>query len=141
MRKIPIKFAVISIAILSSVVSAFLCWNVVGLIPHIPDELSYLYQARILSTGHFAVHPPQVPEAFTVKWDHVIRDSSGWRSIYPPGWPLLLSIGWLIRAPWLINSVLLFFSVVGVFQLAKHLYDEKTALFSLIPFVCSPFVL
>jgi hypothetical protein len=137
----PFYRIAIAVAILSSILSAFLCWNILGLIPHIPDELSYLYQGRIFSTGHLSIRPPEVPEAFTVMWDHIIRDSRGWRSMYPPGWPFLLSIGWLIHAPWLINSVLLFFSVIGVFRLATQLFDEKTALFSIIAFVCSPFVL
>jgi len=111
------------------------------LIPHIPDELAYLYQGRILSTGRLWVEAPAVPEAFTVRWDHILRDSGRWRSLYPPGWPLLLAAGWWIRAPWLINPLLLGISIIGLFKVAKQLFDERTAILAVLAFATSPFVL
>ncbi len=129
------------IAIACAAASAFLCWSVLGLIPHIPDELAYLYQGHILSTGRLWVEPPAVPEAFTVQWDHILRDSGRWRSLYPPGWPMLLAAGWLIRVPWLINPLLLGISIIGLFKVAKQLFDERTALLAVIAFATSPFVL
>src|SRR3972149_6783031 len=108
---------VIGAALISGSLSLLICWNVLGLIPHVPDELSYLYQGRILSSGRYYVQPPQVPEAFTTKWDHVFRTPDHWRSMYPPGWPVLLAVGWLIHAPWLVNPVLTGLSVFVGFWL------------------------
>jgi hypothetical protein len=132
---------IFGVALGSVAVCVFLCWKVLGLIPHIPDELAYLYQGRILSTGHLWVPAPAVPEAFTVKWDHILRDGDRWRALYPPGLPLLFALGWLIHAPFLINPMLLGITVIGLFFLAKVLFDERTALFAVAVFVASPFVL
>jgi hypothetical protein len=136
-----IKRVVLLIAIASGVASALLCWRVLGLIPHVPDEVAYLFQGRVLASGKLAIDPPPVPQAFTVEWDHILRTSDGWRAMYPPGWPLLLAAGWLIRIPWLVNPLLLCFAVIGVFRLAKELFDERTAFYAVIAFACSPFVL
>ncbi|MCI0411876.1 glycosyltransferase family 39 protein [bacterium] len=132
---------VLLIAIASTIASALLCWSVLGLIPHIPDELAYLYQGRILSAGRLWVEPPSVPEAFTVRWDHILRESGRWRTLYPPGWPLLLAPGWWIGAPWLINPLLLGISIIGLFKVTKQFFDDRTALLAVIAFATSPFVL
>jgi hypothetical protein len=135
------KRVVLLIAIASGAASALLCWKVLGLIPHVPDEVAYLFQGRVLASGQLSIDPPRVPAAFTVEWDHILRTSEGWRAMYPPGWPLLLAAGWLIHAPWLVNPLLLCFAVVGVFRLANQLFEERTALYAVIAFACSPFVL
>ena len=135
------KRVAVAISIVCGIASAFLCWNVLGLIPHIPDELSYLYQGRILATGHLSMPPPPVPEAFTVPYDHILRDAKGWRAIYPPGWPLLLAMGWLAFVPWLVNPLLIAVSAFGLYRLAMQLFDERTAIFTLVAFACSPFAI
>jgi hypothetical protein len=132
---------VLPIAVGCAIASALLCWRVLGLIPHVPDELAYLYQGRIFSTGRLWVEAPEVPEAFTVRWDHILRDSGRWRSLYPPGWPMLLTVGWWMRAPWLINPLLLGISIIGLFKVAKQLFDERTGSLAVIAFAASPFVL
>jgi Dolichyl-phosphate-mannose-protein mannosyltransferase len=131
----------IVIAIVASGLSAYFSWKVFGAMPHIPDELAYLYQARLFASGRIWIEPPEVPEAFRVRWDHILRDQKHWRGLYPPGWPLLLVPGWWIRAPWLINPLLLSLTTIGVYKLAGKLFDAKTALVSVIVFVLSPFVL
>ena len=129
------------IALACCVLSAWICWSVLGAIPHISDELSYLYQGRILSTARLSVEAPAVPEAFTVRWDHILRDGGRWRTIYPPGWPFLLAMGWWLHATWLINPLLLGLTVIGVFRLATQLFEERTGLFAVIAFATSTFVL
>lgn len=136
-----IQRSVVLLAVAAAFASCLLSWRVLGLIPHVPDELSYLFQGRVLASGKLYTLPPEVPEAFTVAWDHILRTPESWRAMYPPGWPLLLATGWWLRAPWLINPLLLFLSVLGVYSLATRLYDQRTALFASIAFVSSPFVL
>lgn len=118
---------------------AFLCWHVLGLIPHIPDETSYVFQARIFASGKLWQQAPAVPETFRV--DHIVILDNRWFSIYPPGWPMLLAIGWWIGAPWLINPLLVGVSVLGIWRLASSLYDQRVAIVSCLLFLASPFVL
>ena len=129
----------ILVALAAGTTSALLCWKVLGLIPHVPDEVSYVFQGRIFAAAKLWLSPPSVPEAFAV--EHIVMTPDRWCSIYPPGWPFLLAIGWLFHAPWLVNPVLLALSVIGVWKLGSILYDDRTGILGAIFFVVSPFVL
>lgn len=130
---------VILIALCASFLAAWICWKSLGRIPHISDEVSYSFQGKIFASGKLWLEPPAVPEAFAV--DHILISQDRWCSIYTPGWPLLLALGWLVHAPWIVNPLLLFVSIVGLWKLASILYDGRTALLGTILFAASPFVL
>ncbi len=136
-----IRLLVWVLALLAGCASAILCRLVLGSMPHIPDELAYLYQGKIFASGKLSVEVPSAPDAFTSEWDHILRTGGRWRTIYPPGWPLLLAVGWLIHAPWIINPLLVVFSTAGIFHVARLLFDVRTGLYSVIAFVASPIVL
>ncbi|MCI0444695.1 glycosyltransferase family 39 protein [bacterium] len=125
---------------LSVVVTTFLiCKYVLGFITHVADETSYLFQARILASGKLWLSPPAAPEAFAV--DHIITTNSKWCSVYPLGWPLLLSIGWLIGSPWIVNPIVTGIAALGVCRLGTLLYDHNTGRLACALFCVSPFVL
>ncbi|HKQ60520.1 MAG TPA: glycosyltransferase family 39 protein [Candidatus Polarisedimenticolaceae bacterium] len=73
-------------------------------IPHIADETAYLFQAKIFAAGHLWAPPPEHPDFF--KHEHVILTADRWFGKYPPGFPLLLSLGVRLGMPWLINPLL-----------------------------------
>lgn len=130
---------VIALALVAGVVSTLISWKVLELNPHIPDEVAYVFQSRIFATGHLWLQPPAFPEAFRL--DHILITQNRWCSIYPPGWPMLLAIGSLFHAPWLINPLLLTLSIVGVWHLGRLLFDSRTASIAVFLYACSPFVL
>jgi hypothetical protein len=119
--------------------SAFLGQRVFEGGPHVADGISYAFQGKIFAAGHLWLDPPLVPDAF--KTQNVLLSDTRWCGIYPPGFPLLLALGWLVGAPFLVNPVLLGLAVVGVFRLGTALFDETTGLLGALLLSVSPFAL
>lgn len=98
-RVIPWLLAAWVVAVASAIAS-----SVFERVPHIPDDVSYLFQAKYFSTGQLFLPAPPVDASFTIS--HVINDGSKWFAYGFPGWPLILALGVLAGAPWLVNPVL-----------------------------------
>lgn len=93
--------------------------------PHIHDEAAYLFQARIFLTGGVTAPLPPVPEAFD--FPHVVNVGR-WYTIYPPGFPLLLALGLLAGAPWLINPLLAGIAIILFYGLGVEIYDRRVGI-------------
>lgn len=132
----PIPFILAAAAV---IITFLISKHVLGFITHVADETSYLFQGKILASGNLWLSPPAVPEAFTV--DHIMMKNSKWCSVYPLGWPLLLSIGWLIGSPWIVNPIVTGIAALGVYRLGTLLYDRDTGRLACALFCVSPFVL
>jgi hypothetical protein len=133
------RLAVAALAAGAAALALLISWSVLGLVPHVTDSVSYLFQGRILAAGHLYEPPPPVPALF---WqENVILDATRWCSKYPPGWPLLLALGWRLQAPWLMSPLLLALAVAGVWLAGRRLYDPATGLLAAAALACSPFAL
>jgi len=108
--------------------------------PHISDEISQLFQAKIFLSGHLTAPSPPLPEFFTYAEDNIIVTPK-WYSQYPPGFSFLLMIGLWLGSPWVINPLLAALSTVLIFLLCRELFDRETAVLSVILFALSPKVL
>ena len=138
-RALPAEVAAAALAVVATLLSAWICRRVFEGIPHITDCVSYAFQARVFASGHLRLSPPAVPEAFAI--GNVVMNESLWAGKYPPGFPALLSVGYLLGVPWLVNPVLLGLAVFGVFRLGRSLYDVPTGLLSALLLSISPFAL
>jgi hypothetical protein len=127
------------LAILAAAAAAWLGQRVFGGVPHVADGVSYAFQGRIFAAGRPFLPPPAVPEAFEAQ--NVLLNATRWCGIYPPGFPALLAIGFLLGAPFLVNPLLLGLAVFGVYRLGSVLYDEGTGLFAALLLAASPFAL
>ena len=108
-------------------------------LPHLEDEVAYLFQARTLALGRLTVPSPESPEAF---WTPFVLDHEGRRfGKYPPGWPAVLSLGVLAGAPWLVNPLLAALSVYLLYRLGRSLYDERAGLLAGVLALASPLFL
>jgi len=107
-------------------------------VPHIHDEIVYLFQAKIFRTGHLYTTSPCAPASFN--FPHMINTGK-WYSIYPPGFPFLLLLGLLLNAPFLVNPSFGTMSIVLFYFLGKEIYDRKTGIASAILASLSPWLL
>ncbi len=98
-------------------------------VPHIHDEISSLFQARILLSGHFTVPSPPARESFD--FPHTINNGR-WYSMYPPGWPFLLALGVLVRAPWLINPILGGLTILLLYFLGLEIHGRRTGVLAAV---------
>jgi hypothetical protein len=122
-------------ALVASALLAIWCF---GRQPHNADEVAQLWHARILLSGHLSLPADVNSEFFGM--DNVIDDGR-WYSQFPIGGPAFLAVGLAARAAWLLNPVLLAFTLVNIHRFARAAYDETTARTSALVFALSPFAL
>jgi hypothetical protein len=111
--------------------------------PHVPDELSYLFQAKVLAAGHLAAPAPPVEDSLTCCGSPplVVVTHGHWASLYPFGHPLMLAIGVRIGAVWLIPPLVGAASIVLLFAIGRKLYSVRVGLLAAVLFAASPFFL
>ncbi len=104
--------------------------------PHIPDEVSYLYQAKYFSEGMISMPIPPVSDAF--KLDLMTYGKNMWYSPFPPGWSAMLAVGVILGVPWLINPLLAGLNVLLAYTFIRNVYDRRTARISVLLLCVSP---
>ncbi len=91
----------------------------------IPDESAYQFQARVFASGHVMAAPlpgstvAAVNTPPEIYFENQIDTTRGWFAKYTPGYPLLLSLGYLLHCPWLVNPVLGLLLLAGVSSVAS----------------------
>jgi 4-amino-4-deoxy-L-arabinose transferase-like glycosyltransferase len=128
-----------AVALLATAAVAFFAFE---RLPHLEDEVAYLFQARTMALGRLTVPSPSQPESF---WTPFVLDYKGQRfGKYPPGWPALLAAGVLATggaAPWLVNPLLAALALYLVYRLGETLYDRRTGLLAAALGLTSPLFL
>jgi hypothetical protein len=105
---------------------------------HVVDGVSHLFQARIFSQGRLYLPSHPLREFFDL--DTVVNNGR-WFSQYTPGHTVLLFLGEVAGASWLVNPLLGALTVLALHALGRELFDEATARVGVVLFVLSPFVL
>jgi 4-amino-4-deoxy-L-arabinose transferase-like glycosyltransferase len=108
-------------------------------IPHLEDEVAYLFQAQVFAAGKTHVDSPPRSNCFFAPF---VLDYQGRRfGKYPPGWPALLSVGVRFGQRWWVNAAGAALTVALVFCLGHDGYDSLTGALAAGLAVTSPFVL
>jgi len=97
--------------------------------PRIQDEIAYNFQAKIFLSGR--LYAPSPTPAGSFDFPHVVNNGR-WYAQYPPGFPLLLLLGLLIKAPWLINPILAGLSIFLFYFLGREMYGRKVGIFAAV---------
>lgn len=111
-------------------------------IPHVGDDLTYLFQARTFAGGHLSVPAP--PEALHPGLEYYLLDfqNGRWIGTTAPGWPAILTLGVLAGVPWLVNPALTALSILLSFDLIRRASgDRRLAALVAWLMACSPWVL
>ncbi len=108
-------------------------------IPHLEDEMAYVWQAQALARGHLTVPSPPEPKSFLVPF---VVDYEGRRfGKYPPGWPAVLVIGELLVLRAWINPLLSGLGIWLIYQLGKKVMGETVGLITAGLTITSPLFL
>jgi 4-amino-4-deoxy-L-arabinose transferase-like glycosyltransferase len=119
--------------------SLYISRSVFERLPHLEDELAYLYQARIFARGQVVVESPQPSNAF---WQPFLLDRSGNRfSKYPPMWSAQLAVGEAMGAAWWVNAALAALAVALVYKLGAALYNRDVGVLAALLLGLSPMTL
>jgi 4-amino-4-deoxy-L-arabinose transferase-like glycosyltransferase len=139
MKRFSPNTLILILCILAFVITAAVAFFAFERLPHLEDEVAYLFQARTMALGRLTVPSPEVKQAF---WIPFVLDHQGRRfGKYPPGWPGILAAGVLVGLPWLVNPLLAALSLYLVYRLGKTLYDERAGLLAVGLGLTSPLFL
>ena len=118
---------------------AFFSRTVFERLPHLEDELAYLYQARVFAAGHITAPQPEPTIPF---WQpFVVMEGGKAFSKYTPGWSLLLSLGVMAGTPWIVNAVCAALSVALIYRIGEEIFSPQTGLFAALLLTFSPMAL
>ncbi len=95
---------VVVMALAAALSSGWVAYSVLEGLPHTPDSLVYLLQARWLLDGSLSGQVSAIQDYLPVPYTYVAGNR--WLAHYPPGWPLLLAVGVAIGLPWLVTPLL-----------------------------------
>ena len=119
--------------------AAWVTWHVYEAVPHIEDEMAYVWQANLLTEGRFSMPSPEYPKSFLVPF---VVDLDGLRfSKYPPGWPAVLALGVMLGLRAWINPLLAGLGVWLTYRLGRRVFNPGVGLLAAALTVTSPFFL
>lgn len=112
-----------------------------------PDESGYSFQARIYVSGRIVADPligvtpdvRQTPEELFYE-NHVLRPF-GWFPKFPPGWPAVLSLGYLISAPWLPAAIFGALQLGIIASIGSLWFSHEVGALAVLYAALSPFYL
>ncbi len=108
-------------------------------VPHVEDEMAYVWQANVLAHGQMTAPTPPQPRSMYVPF---VVDANGHRSAkYPPGWPMVLALGVLLGIRTWVNPLLGGLAVWLTFRLGQKICNSATGLLAALLTVSSPFYL
>jgi hypothetical protein len=106
--------------------------------PNSGDEFSYLFQAGTFAKFRMWEEPPILGTALIPVRTWIFE--SKWVSQYPPGWPIMLSVGLLVGLPiWMMNAVIGGSSVAVITALCRRLGDRPTTVIAVALYTLTPF--
>jgi hypothetical protein len=133
------ELAALLISLIALVASALVADRVFENIPHLEDEIAYVWQAKAMARGAVTLPTPEHQQSFLVPF---VVDYHGKRfGKYPLGWPALLSIAIRLNARQWVNPFLAGLGVWLTFRLGKKLFGETVGLLAAILTASSPFFL
>src|SRR5439155_621225 len=85
----------------------------------------YVLQAKALAHGHFAWHEPWPSASFRGRF--LVFEHEHLAGIFPPGWPLMLSMGFILGSPMLVRIALAAALAIATYYLARAANPEHAA--------------
>jgi hypothetical protein len=127
------------LSLIGVLVTYIVTMRVFEAVPHIEDEIAYVWQAQAAARGRLTVPVPPDPDSFLVPF---VVDYNGQRfGKYPPGWPALLAIGVRLGLRSWVNPLLAGLGVWLTYRLGKCAFSEVVGLLAAGLTLTSPFFL
>jgi hypothetical protein len=137
---------IVAAAFIAIAAPAAYFWNQGQLIP---DEGTYLFQARMYEQYQWDIPSPGFPNAAGEGTDHELRTASDfihtihhqgrWFGKYPPGWPLVLAAAGAIRAGWIVNVAFGALMICLAMWIGRDIYSARCGFLAGLLLAASPF--
>jgi len=133
------KTLVILLAFLSFLLAAVVSRTVFERLPHLEDEVAYLFQARVFANGEVTADVPQPSLAY---WQPFVITMNGKRfSKYTPGWSFILSLGVSMGQAWVINAFCAMLTVSLTYRIGKEIFHPDVGIIAAALVTFSPMAL
>lgn len=109
--------------------------------PRLPDEVSYLFQAKMYAGGHLFIPAPGGAMNAALAYDWISIQGGKWFSIFPPGWPAVLALGIAAGVPFLVNPLLAALGVVLSHSFVSRIASPRLAALVTLLLCASPWYL
>ncbi len=126
---------VIALAALSALAARLVNHVALAGMPHVMDEITYLFQAKLFANGELT-SPVLEPRAAFNMW--FIEDRGSRFGIFPPGWPALLSIGVRLGLASWVNPLLHGVTVFLLGRAGDRLGGARIAVLAALLYGASP---
>jgi hypothetical protein len=123
-RRRSVQIAILCLAAFAA--SAAVAFGVFDALPHLEDEHANLFQAAVFARGEIVAPAPPSKDSFFIPF--TIVQNGIWFGKYTPGFPLVLALGVLAGAPWLVNALASALALLGTFLLGRDLFDADSGL-------------
>ncbi len=138
-RPSPHALIVLALALIAFTLTALVSRVVFERLPHLEDEVAYLFQAKVFAHGEVVAPQFEPNKAY---WQPFVIERDGAKfGKYPPGWPSLLAVGLTMGAGWWINAAMSSLTVVLVYRLGADLYGRDSGLIAAALMTFSPMAL
>jgi hypothetical protein len=134
----PTRFLLLTSSVVLAITN-LISWRVFQHFPHVADSINQVFQGRIFASGRITL-PSRVDDYF-FGFLQLITDGTRMYAQYPFGHSLLLALGSLVHAEWLVNPLLGSAEITVLYFMGKELYDEKTGRIAALLGMASPFLL
>jgi 4-amino-4-deoxy-L-arabinose transferase-like glycosyltransferase len=133
--------AALALALLSFALAAFISRAVFERLPHLEDEVAYLFQAQVYARGELTIAVPVPRDPFWRPFVVNNQPSGQWFSKYTPGWSAWLALGIILQTPWFINASFAMLTVVLTYQLGREIFNRDVGLIAAALLTFSPIAL
>lgn len=129
----------IGLILLSMLLTALVSRSVFERMPHLEDEVTYLWQARALARGQPVLQAPTPSRPF---WQpFVVVQGERRFGKYSLGWPGLLALGVLLGQPWVVNAFLAGATIALVYRLGREIFSADVGVIAAALTAFSPMAL
>lgn len=138
-RRLPLGVLAVGIALWSLLAAAWVATAVFDRLPHVEDDVAFLFQARTLASGRIVAPAPPEPTSFSIPFV-IVRDGV-WFGKYPPGYPAVLALGVVAGHPWLVNPIAGALAILLTYRAGQRTFGSGTGLLAALLLATSPFFL
>lgn len=132
---LPMRSWIIACAAISFLIATFATFVPLQGIPHVPDDICYLWQARTFAQGRLFMPSHDLSEFF----HHLFMINDGkWYSLFQPGWPMLLTPFVYLHMELLVNPILGALAVALVAPIGKRVASERVVKLAMLIMAVSP---
>jgi hypothetical protein len=129
------RFAVFALALVSALAARLFTRLALRDVPHVMDEVAYVFEAKLMATGHLSA-PVALPRAAFNMW--FIDDRVARFSIFPPGWPAVLAVGVRLGLVFWVNPLIHLATVMVVGRAGARLGGPRLAVGAALLYAASP---